>query len=250
MRRGQWSVVSGRWWLATLAPVVLGCGTAEGNRPASDVADVDVDANLNVDVNVDVDVDDPGALDAMPDTAEADAAPDAGTETDTAPPKSPWSPVGLETDVDVRGVVALGPDSFYAVGAGGLALRFDGKSWVRLPSGVTADLNAITGQAAPALFAVVDDGTALAFDGNAWHLDPTGTKADLHGVTRTADGFVFAVGQGGVILRRDLAGTWALEASNTPNDLYAATSLPSGEVYAAGQAATVLRRLGDKWVTF
>ena len=119
------------------------------------------------------------------------------------------TPPGVGT---IRGA-ALVADQLYLVGTGGLILHHDGKSWRRMASGTTKDLNAIwgfVGGSGAVLYAVGQGGKVLRMQGGVWSPIQTGYFSTLHAVGGLSSTNVVAAGENGTVLRFD--GTkWSIE---------------------------------------
>src|SRR5207253_980522 len=83
----------------------------------------------------------------------------------------------------------------WAVGAGGTILGYDGTVWFQAPSGVTADLAAVSGSGPNDVWAVGRGGVVLHFDGSGWTShDNNGLSSDLLGVFAAAPNAVWVAG--------------------------------------------------------
>lgn len=99
---------------------------------------------------------------------------------------------------DVHGLAPSGPA--WAVGAKGTAVRYDGRIWQPVPTGVTATLYGVWMKAADDVWAVGEQGTVLHWNGLAWTTVPSGTDALLRDVWAPPGGDPIVVG-GGTVLR-------------------------------------------------
>jgi hypothetical protein len=90
--------------------------------------------------------------------------------------------------------------SGFAVGAGGVAVRRSGASWVPLASVTANDLRGVWGSAPIDLYAVGLAGTLLHGDTNALQPAPSGTQVPLFAVWGSGPSDVYAVGGSGTIL--------------------------------------------------
>jgi hypothetical protein len=130
-----------------------------------------------------------------------------------------------------------------AVGAGGTALRYDGKSWRAVPSGVDVDLNDVAGASASDAWAVGAKGTILHFDGSRWSAEKSGTGETLHGAW-AGGGEAFVVGMKGTVLRRQ-GSAWSTQKSGVTDDLRAVWGSSANDVFAVGRV--VLHWDGKDW---
>jgi len=103
----------------------------------------------------------------------------------------------------VRAIHAIA-DRAWAVGDGGMILRWDSSSWKSVPSPVSVSLNDVLFLNADSGWAAGNDGTVLhtADAGVTWQVVPAVEKAgDLLALARAPRGRVWAVGVGGTVLR-------------------------------------------------
>ncbi len=103
----------------------------------------------------------------------------------------------VETGVKValRAVWGAKPDAVWAVGAAGVALRWNGVRWLQIPTGTEQELLAIGGVSAKDLWAVGQAGEALHFDGKQWAEVPMGSRHQFSAVVALATDDVWALGQ-------------------------------------------------------
>ncbi len=117
-------------------------------------------------------------------------------------------PVRTLTDVVILGANPLEITSAYAVGTDGTILHFDGDTWTREDSGVSVDLESVSGVVDDVgvehVFAVGSDGTVLRRAEEArWVNVPSGVSEHLFGVWVRRRDEAFAVGDRGRVLRWD-----------------------------------------------
>ena len=123
-------------------------------------------------------------------------------------------------------------DAVYAVGRGGLALRFDGQSWnvellgVPESEGFTLENSATVAPSLP----------------NAQNL----TREDLLAVWQVPEGDVWAAGNNGVLLHR-VDAKWTLVPSGTPNQIKGLWGSSQMDVWAVGKAGTIMHFNGAVW---
>ena len=119
-------------------------------------------------------------------------------------------------------------DDVFAVGLGGLVLRFDGTRWVA-DHPVAVGINGVHGSGPDNVWIAGPSGTAARFDGAAWTAAMTDPKYDLNAVWIAPDGVVRVAGTAplppgvpgesftdeAVVLRHPgaTAGDWTVEAS-------------------------------------
>jgi hypothetical protein len=180
--------------------------------------------------------------------------------------------------VALRGVWGDGK-RYYAVGAGGTMLTFNGGRWKVIASDSYEDLWSVWGASADDVFAVGDRkttvrvsqgrakeqvvgrggfrdvwgfggqvwavgtrGEVVRFDGRSWRNEATGCLVGLFGVAGASPAELWAVGEGGTLLRRR-GNRWARVAGGLQQDLVAVVPGPlAGEGHALGRQGVVLRR--------
>jgi hypothetical protein len=161
----------------------------------------------------------------------------------------------------LEGCYAVRPDLVYAVGAGGKALRWDGKTVTELVTGVTGDLHGVWASRAEDVWAVGDEGRILRFDGKRWTQTPSGlSDRVLFGVWGSAPDDVWAVGgalefvnaaenlegQNGTVLHWN-GRAWSVEVPSAKAALVSVWGSGPKDVYAAGTGGAVLRYDGQTW---
>ena len=107
--------------------------------------------------------------------------------------------------------VAAASETFaVAVGEGGLALRWDGRTWVADDTGAGRTLRGVwasrptvpLSKPSPRAWAVGDGGVIVGWKDGAWSLVTGGDGATLRAVASSYDGYAFAVGDGGALWHR------------------------------------------------
>ncbi len=160
-------------------------------------------------------------------------------------------------DADAKGITAA-----WAVGSNGTVLGYDGRQWRAETSGVTVDLEGVSGiidpDGDPYVVAVGADGTMIERVGSGeWRAVPTNVTQRLFGVWVRARDDVFAVGDRGRVLRFDgetaaalvdevLIDTGALDENDVPIAFPISDPLKSvmgrdNEVFAVGPRGSVYR---------
>lgn len=174
-----------------------------------------------------------------------------------------WLEVPTERSegLDIEGCYAVRPDLVYAVGAGGKALRWDGKTVTELVTGVTGDLHGVWGSRAEDVWAVGDEGRIIHFDGRRWTETPSGASDRvLFGVWGRAPDDVWAVGgalefrnsaenlegRNGTVLHWN-GRAWTVEVPAAKAALVSVWGSGAKDVYAAGTDGAVLRYDGQTW---
>ena len=102
----------------------------------------------------------------------------------------------------LRGIWGSGPDDLFAVGEKGVALRYDGRSWSRIPTGFEdKELRAVFGMSPTEVYAVGESGLVLRFDGSGWSQVRSPTEAYLLGLNAGPNGTLTAAGTASTLLR-------------------------------------------------
>jgi hypothetical protein len=192
------------------------------------------------------------------------------------PPPAPGfvvsTPAEVRTLHDVAVIVAdhTGITSAFAVGTDGTILHFDGAAWAREASGVTVDLESVSGvvdeDGFEHVFAVGAAGTVVRRTGASgdWEVIPTGVTEHLFGVWVRRDDDAFVVGDNGRVLRWDgevltalvdevLIDTGAVDEAGDPIAFPIADPLKSvmgrnDEVFAVGPRGSVYRFDGTRFL--
>lgn len=106
------------------------------------------------------------------------------------------------SDRILRGVWGTAPNNVYAVGDGGLVLRWDGMAWQTQPTPPLGNiLRGVFGRSVNDIYVVGDGGMILHFDGSAWTLEDSGTNVRLHSVFVLGKS-IYVTGDNGSILRK------------------------------------------------
>ncbi|HRP06952.1 MAG TPA: hypothetical protein PLL69_00560 [Gemmatimonadales bacterium] len=106
------------------------------------------------------------------------------------------------------------------VGEAGTALIMEGGVWRRVPSGTTGFLRDVGGRDWQHLFAVGDGGVVLRFNGEGFQLETTPTEVNLRGGVTRRNGETWMVGDEGRIYRRE-GSIWRIVLPPTLGDLRA-----------------------------
>ncbi|MFO0577293.1 MAG: hypothetical protein U1A78_25080 [Polyangia bacterium] len=139
----------------------------------------------------------------------------------------------------------------WAVGDGGLILRYDGWRWKQVLSGVTADLRGVFATSYEEAWAV-GEGTILRYDGERWTVVDLvrqfgfpDSPTSLNAIWGSDASHVWAVGEGGAILRWD-GSRWDRQTAYDPanknkvNDSFVTVGgLDAGRVWTASSAGLV-----------
>jgi hypothetical protein len=133
----------------------------------------------------------------------------------------------------------------WAVGEGGSVLRWDGMSWLKVPTGamggVVQNLRAVWGTGKDDLWVVGAESTILHWNGQRFESQSPGAKYTLNDVWGRAHDDVYAVGSGGVALHYD-GQAWKTLETGTTSSLQSIIGDANGHVIAAGLEGTILVR--------
>ena len=156
-----------------------------------------------------------------------------------------WNPVGAVTSANLNAVDFQSENEGMAVGSN-TALYFDGSNWSPTSLGSSVTLNSVSFASSNLAFAVGDYGAILRWNGSSWtSFTPPVTGAHLYSVSMASADRGYAVGAGGVILMWN--GTaWETMNSTTTKDLYSVVALSNTEAWAAG-SGTFLHMKGSTW---
>lgn len=126
----------------------------------------------------------------------------------------------------------------FVVGAGGLALHYDGTAWRSVPTPIPGEpLFTVFGRSASDVFAVggFGAGALLHWDGTAWSkLElPEETPSVLQGVWTAPGQPLWVSGHDGFVARQVADGSWAIAETDTEQALHAVWGDGQG-VWAAG----------------
>jgi hypothetical protein len=112
-----------------------------------------------------------------------------------------WVAMESPTLSDLNAVAGSSPSDVWAVGADGVALRFDGTVWSQVDTGVSVALWALFAPTSDAVFAAGNNGVALRWNGEIWESLPTGVANNLYALHGVSAANVWAVGNRGTALQ-------------------------------------------------
>ena len=101
----------------------------------------------------------------------------------------------------MRSVWGTGSQDAWAVGDGGIQMRWDGTAWSQTASRTGQRLNTVWGLSANNAWSVGDQGTLLIYDGKAWTAAESGTRNSLFGVWAALPTDLWGAGAAGALLR-------------------------------------------------
>lgn len=88
----------------------------------------------------------------------------------------------VDTHTRLMRIWATDARNVWAVGLGGVVLRFDGSSWSEVSVGTTAHLRAVWGTDASSMYIGGDGGLLLRFDGRSFTRIDTGSEEDIYSI--------------------------------------------------------------------
>ena len=134
-------------------------------------------------------------------------------------------------------------DLFWAVGEGGTVLRWDGMTWLKVPTGpmggTVQNLRAVWGSAANDVWVVGTEATILHWTGERFEQQSRTAHYALNDVWGRSKNEVYAVGSGGTALRYD-GNEWHELRTGTRSALQSVFGDDQGHVFVAGLDGVVL----------
>ncbi len=182
------------------------------------------------------------------DSADTAGPGDRGADSgDIVPPTSGFQAVDLRSVGNIRAMWASPEAGFWAVGDGGLVLRFNGADFVPAPlAPTTKDLFGVSGEGRTVV-AVGSSGTVLRWDDGRWTVIAPPGDQDLHGVGVLGPEDFYVSGRGGFLAHYH-GGSWDLEATGVTYDLFGLHASQTGGVLAVGAFGTLVELRGGHWV--
>jgi len=107
------------------------------------------------------------------------------------------------TGADLTAISGINPNSAFAVGQNGTALRWQGRQWDPIGPGGTLDFTAVWELNHDSAIAVGELGRAFIWNGQSWHEMNTGTTSDLTAIWGAAEDAAYCVSADGAILHWD-----------------------------------------------
>lgn len=114
-----------------------------------------------------------------------------------------WQQYTAPMNQGMNGVSMAGDTDGWAVGNGGMAIRFNGTDWQAVDTGTAYALKDVSMVSPEDGWLVGDMGTILHWDGTAWTPSESPSAVNLNGVHAVAADDVWAVGNNGTILHYD-----------------------------------------------
>ena len=129
-----------------------------------------------------------------------------------------------------------GRDHVFAVGQGGVILRYDGITWAQVPSGTTKDLISLWGTSADEIIAVGgrSNGTISRYDGVDWTTHVIGESPGLNGVWVDSSGKAWVCGVRGVTGLFAAGSAEFTPSIVTNHTLHASFGFDEGPMFAVG----------------
>jgi hypothetical protein len=151
-----------------------------------------------------------------------------------------WTQFPAPSSSGMGGVSMVSETDGWAVGNGGMAIRFNGTDWQKQTVPVTKALKTVDMIASDDGWIVGASGTVMHWDGTSWTLvtTPAGTT-QVNGVFALASDDVWAVGNSGLIMHYD-GSVWSLVPSPVASDLQAVHFTSTGNGWIAGFDSTIL----------
>jgi len=153
----------------------------------------------------------------------------------------------------LRGITGNRAREVWAVGDRGIILKWatpgHSAAWVRVPSGVTARLNAVFAPDATRRWAVGEQTTILRDDGPGWRrVVPPGIAGDLSlRAIWGADADELWVTSASPALLHLRGGTWTKEETGAPGALLAVAGSAADDVWAVGERGVIMHWDGRRW---
>lgn len=159
-----------------------------------------------------------------------------------------WRPYPLPPSCceGLYGVAMVSETDGWAVGYGGVILRWNGSAWITWASPTTKQLNAVTLVSATEGWAVGADGEMIRWNGQTWTRVTSPTQATLHGIFMLSAREGWAVGDMGTILRWN-GQVWTSVASPTTYGLKSVSIVSASDGWIVGDGGTILRWNGSAW---
>ncbi len=152
-----------------------------------------------------------------------------------------WSKMATGVTANLYGIWGSSLDDVYAVGENGFVLHYDGSDWAPLSVIVQETLRATWGSSASDVYAVSRNGSILESFGDA--IDSGVALRDVWG---SSESDVFVVGESGAILHYD-GSSWSFMDSDTPQWLNGVWGSSASDVFAVGENGAIIHFDGTTW---
>lgn len=148
----------------------------------------------------------------------------------------------------LRDVWGADTSNIWAVGDGGVILKWNGTAWAAQTSGTTANLLRVWGTDASNVWAVGASGTIRKWNGSTWSAQTSGTSNTLRSVHGSSTSNVWAVGDTGTALKWN-GSTWAVQTSGVTNPFNAVWSVDASNVWVGASGGLIRFWNGTAWAT-
>jgi hypothetical protein len=145
----------------------------------------------------------------------------------------------------IKGIWGKNTDNIWAVGTGGIILKYDGTQFKKIDSPTKNALNGIYGIDEKNIYAVGEEGIILKYNGEKWEIIESPTKECLTSIWARNENDIFAVGRNGTILHFN-GKKWEIMKSNTTSFLESIYG-KNDCLFAVGTNATVLQYTNGEW---
>lgn len=152
-----------------------------------------------------------------------------------------WTTLQVLPDTALNGIWGKSATDLFAVGAKGTILRYNGKTWAGMESGVAENLHGIWGSSATDVYGVGENGTMVHFDGTSWSALPVVVQETLRAVWGNSSDNAYAVSRNGSILESFSAVTATGVALR---DVWGNSA---SDVFAVGENGAIVHFDGTQW---
>jgi photosystem II stability/assembly factor-like uncharacterized protein len=159
-----------------------------------------------------------------------------------------WNAYESLTNKTLNAVCAISSNSAWAVGEGGVIIRWDGATtyWKKPTSPTTSTLNSLSQTGENDVWAVGNSGTIIHWNGATWSTVSSPTTSRLRTIFMANSTSGWAAGDGGTLLRWD-GNTWtSFPLSPSPGDITALSMLSSSEGWLTSNSV-IMRWNGTSW---
>ncbi|KPA15359.1 BNR repeat-containing protein, partial [Candidatus Magnetomorum sp. HK-1] len=157
--------------------------------------------------------------------------------------KCQWQTMETDTTTDLYGIWALNSQLVYAVGDGGLILKYDGSSWTQENHGYTTDLSDIWGINSNDIVAVGTGAFRLRYYGSSWSPDGGSGSEDIHRIW-SDNTYYYTVGDNSEILEYN--GSW-MTMTHSITDLLYDICGNSTHLYVAAEDGIIYQYANSSW---
>ena len=230
-----------RWTGArTIGPTLVSFGVLDGGTAGSGGAQVDLTLKASDLTAITVSL-------TAPDGSQTNKV---GIGRGAAADPRAWTAVPSGVATTLNGVWAADVNNAWAVGAGGVILKWDGSSWSPQTSGTVQDLYSIHGTNPTDVWAGGLSGVILHYDGVSWSSVGSGLVVTINSIWAVSSSCAWACGPGGKVTKWD-GSSWTPQSSGTANALRAVWAADAINAWAVGDSGTIRRTIngGGTWDT-